>query len=188
MASCGQGPRSCYLHLCSQRTSLKPACHCSCVCVLSRFSCVWLFATPWTVALLLPLSMGFSRQEYWSGLPCPPPGDLLNPGTEPMSLMSPALADRFFTISATWEAPGYEYHLLKKHWIKTYVHIASNKHLCVSNVGAVLICLFLSHIPLSLSSSLSFFPVLCSFPLPLPLKAPGPQLTISHWCHHPYLV
>ena len=41
-------------------------------CVLSRFSCVWLFVTPWTVARQAPLSMGFSRQEYWSGLPCPP--------------------------------------------------------------------------------------------------------------------
>ena len=47
--------------------------------------------------------MGFSRQEYWSGLPCPPPGDLPNPGIEPVSLTSPALAGRFFTISATWE-------------------------------------------------------------------------------------
>ena len=44
---------------------------------------------------------GFSRQEYWSGLPCPPPGDLLNPGIKPMSLMSPALADGFFTTSTT---------------------------------------------------------------------------------------
>ena len=52
-----------------------------------------------------PLSMGFSRQEYWSGLPCPPPGDLPNPGIEPVSLMSPALAGGFFTTSATWEAP-----------------------------------------------------------------------------------
>ena len=43
---------------------------------------------PWTVACQAPLSMGFSRQEYWSGLPCPPPGDLPNPGTEPRSLMS----------------------------------------------------------------------------------------------------
>ena len=51
-----------------------------------------------------PLSMGFSRQEYWSGLPCPPPGDLLNPGIKPASLVSPALAHRFFTTSATWEA------------------------------------------------------------------------------------
>ena len=48
--------------------------------------------------------MGFSRDEYWSGLPCPPPGDLPNPGIEPESLMFPALAGRFFTTSATWEA------------------------------------------------------------------------------------
>ena len=47
---------------------------------------------------------GFSRQEYWSGMPCPPPGDLPNPGIEPTSLMSPALAGGFFTTSATWEA------------------------------------------------------------------------------------
>ena len=51
-----------------------------------------------------PLSMGFSRQEYWSGLPFPPPGDLPNLGIEPASLMSPALVNRFFTTSATWEA------------------------------------------------------------------------------------
>ncbi|ELR49192.1 hypothetical protein M91_01329, partial [Bos mutus] len=47
-----------------------------------------------------PLYMGFSRQEYWSGLPCPPPGDLSDPGMEPVSLRSPALVDRFFTPSA----------------------------------------------------------------------------------------
>ena len=50
--------------------------------------------------------MGFSRQEYWSGLPCPPPGDLPHPRTEPTSLMSPALAGGFFIINATWEALG----------------------------------------------------------------------------------
>ena len=58
--------------------------HC-CACVLSHFSHVQLFVTPWTVAHQAPLSMGFSRQEYWSGLPCPPPGDLPNPGIEPGS-------------------------------------------------------------------------------------------------------
>ena len=57
------------------------------VCLLSRFSCVWLFATPWTVACQAPLSMGFPRQEYWSGLPFPTPGNLPNPGIE---LASPA--------------------------------------------------------------------------------------------------
>ena len=57
----------------------------------------------------LPVSsvQGFSRQEYWSGLPCRPPGDLPDPGPEPTSLMYPALAGRFFTNSATWEAPYY---------------------------------------------------------------------------------
>ena len=50
------------------------------------------------------LSMGFSRQEYWSGLPCPPPGDLPHPGIKPVFLISPALAGKFFTTSPTWEA------------------------------------------------------------------------------------
>ena len=63
---------------------------------------VQIFATLWTVPCQAPLSMGFSRQEYCSGLPCPPPGDLLHPGI--MSLVSPSLADGFFTTSATWEA------------------------------------------------------------------------------------
>ena len=72
--------------------------------MLSGFSHVRLFATPWTVARQAPLSMGFSRQEYWSGLPCPPPGDLPDLGIEPVPLMSPELAGGFFTASATWEA------------------------------------------------------------------------------------
>ena len=64
---------------------------------------VQLFAILWTAACQAPLSMGLSRQEYWSGLPCSPPGDLPDPGVEPASLMSPPLAGRFFTTSATWE-------------------------------------------------------------------------------------
>ena len=72
--------------------------------MLSHFSRVALFETPSTIALQAPLSMGFSRQEHWSGLPCPPPGDLSDPGIEPASLMSPALAGRFFTTVATREA------------------------------------------------------------------------------------
>ena len=54
--------------------------------VLSCFSCVRFFATLWTVAHPAPLSMGFSREEYWSGLPCPPPGDLPDPGIKPASV------------------------------------------------------------------------------------------------------
>ena len=68
------------------------------ICVLSHFSHVQLFATPWTVACQPPLSMRFSRQEYWSGLPCSPPRDLPNPGIKPKSLMSPALAGGFFIV------------------------------------------------------------------------------------------
>ena len=79
--------------------------------------------TPWTVARKAPLLIGFSRQEYWSGLPCPPPGDLPNPGTEPTSLTSPALASRFFTTSAPWEARKPLGKLLNPHFSKTmYLH------------------------------------------------------------------
>ena len=70
---------------------------------LSYFSSVWLFAALWTIAHQAPLSMGFFRQEYWGRLPCPSPEDLLNPGTEPVSLMSPALAGGFFTTNATYQ-------------------------------------------------------------------------------------
>ena len=74
------------------------------VCVLSCFICAQLSATPWTVAHQAPLSMGFSRQEYWSRLPFPSPGDLPgDPGIEPTSLLSPTLANRFFTTSITCE-------------------------------------------------------------------------------------
>ena len=74
------------------------------MCVLSR---VRFFATPWTVARQTPLSMGFPRQEYWSGLPFPSPGDLPDPGIEPLSPASPALAGGFFTITP----PGKPTHL-----------------------------------------------------------------------------
>ena len=74
-----------------------------CMCVLS---CVRLFVTPWTVAHQDPRSMGFSRQEYWSGLPLPPPGDLPDPRTEAMYA---ALAGRLFTT----EAPGKPHSVIK---------------------------------------------------------------------------
>ena len=89
------------------------------VCV--RFSHVLLFAILWTIACQAPLSMGFSRQEHWSGLPCPPPGDLPDPGMEPASLMSPALAGRFFTTSATWEAPKIRIQGSKKKKIRKHL-------------------------------------------------------------------
>ena len=69
--------------------------------MLSRFSLVQLFAIPSSVAHQAPLSMGFSRPEYWSGLPFPPPEELPNPGIELASLRSPALAGGFFITSAS---------------------------------------------------------------------------------------
>ena len=72
----------------------------SCVCVPSHFSRVRHFATLWTVARQAPLSIGFSRPEYWSGLPFLPPEDLPNPGIKPASRVPLALAGRFPSISA----------------------------------------------------------------------------------------
>ena len=69
--------------------------------MLSRFSCIELFETPWIVAFLSPMPMQFLREDYCSGLPCLPPGDLPDTGVETTSLMSPAQAGA----SATWEAP-----------------------------------------------------------------------------------
>ena len=91
-------PMNCSTYICAY------ICLCY-TCVQSHFSHLRLFATLWTVAHKAPLSMGFSRQENWNGLPCPPSGDLPEPGIEPTSLTSPALVGRFCTTCATWEAP-----------------------------------------------------------------------------------
>ena len=100
--------------------------------MVSHFSHVQLFATLRTVALQGPLSMGFLRQEYWSGLPFPSPGDLPNPGIEPTSLMSPALVGGFFTTSAHWEAPAIhclvnysKYYLLNNNFQSPYIVVTS---------------------------------------------------------------
>ena len=74
-------------------------------CMLSHFSHVQLFTTLVTIRWQASLSMGFSRQEYWSGLPDPPPVCLCNPGNEAMSFLYPAPPGTFFTTSASWEAP-----------------------------------------------------------------------------------
>ena len=89
--------------------------------MLSCFSRVWLCEIPWTAALQVPLSMGFSRQEYWSGLPFPSPGDLPNSGIKPASFTSPTLTDRFFSTRSTW---------------KTHLYI--HKHTCV----CVCVCVY----------------------------------------------
>ena len=92
-------------------------CVCVCVCVwcgharvLSHFSHIQLFVTLWTIVRQAPLSMGFSRQEYWSELPFPPPGDLPDPGTEPTFFMS-AYVGRWVITSATWKAPRIQQYI-----------------------------------------------------------------------------
>ena len=87
------------LYILLRKPSYTTSVYNECVCAYS-LSPVRPFATPWPVAHQAPLSLGFSRQEYWSGLSCPPPGDLPDPGIES------ALTGRFFTIWATREAPG----------------------------------------------------------------------------------
>ena len=84
-----------------------------CVCIQS-LSCVQLIVTPWAVACQAPLSVAFFRQEYWSGLPCPSPGDLPDLGIKPESLAFPALAGRFFTTSATLDATSFPITKLSK--------------------------------------------------------------------------
>ena len=91
------------------------------VCIRNCFSHVWLFTTSWTIACPAPLSMGFSRQEYWSGLPCSPSGDLPDPGIELSSLTSPALEGRFFMTSANWEACYVSISVSISSYIHTYI-------------------------------------------------------------------
>ena len=91
------------------------------VWVLSCFSHVWLFVTPWTVALQAPLSMRFSKQEYWNGFPCPPPGDLPDPGIEPTSSALQAS-------SLPTEPPGKPWHLI---WLLPKSSL-NQSHMCHS--------------------------------------------------------
>ena len=87
-----------------QHKGRRCVCVCGCVCAHTHvLSHIWLFATPWTVTQQTPLSMEFSRQEYWSGLPFPTPGNLSDPGMKPIS---PALAGRFFITAPLAESKG----------------------------------------------------------------------------------
>ena len=105
--------------------------------VLNRFSYVRLFVILWTVAHQSPLSMGFSREEYWSGLSCPPPGGLPNPRIKAEYLMCPASAGGFFTASAIWETQQYNSSLY------TLQHIHLNiRHYTVDPFDHVVLSLF----------------------------------------------
>ena len=117
-------------------------------CVLSCFSCIWLFVHLRTVAQQAPLSMGFSRQEYWSELPGPSPGYLPDPGIEYASLKSPELAGGFFTTSATWEAGVIQIgccrkvltkcNMLRRHFWWDNSSLKGNDTCCVSVIYFVL--------------------------------------------------
>ena len=96
--------------------------HCCAVCALSRFVLSDSLRLHGLQPARLVCPWWFSRQEYWSGLPCPPPGDLLNPGMEHASLTSPALAGGFFTTRATYEA--HLYHI--KSWHKCHPKFSRN--------------------------------------------------------------
>ena len=105
------------------------------VVVVLLLSSVWVFATSWTIVYhgisQALLSMGFRRQEYCSGLPCPPPGDLPHPGIKPVSL---ALACEFFTIWVTREAPWvYLWKNLRN--VKVVIFITMATLPCIGNMS-----------------------------------------------------
>ena len=133
-----------------------------------RFSHVWLFATPWTVARQAPLSVRFSRQEHWSGLPCPLLGDLPNIGIEPTSPASPALAGGFFIHWATWETQEGIYVLNIQDsavrmgkLIYTYIYLCS----IYTSIWTMIFCTgpVFKLVPYIKNRLLMFILVLCSF-------------------------
>ena len=105
-------------------------------CMLSHFSHGQLFANLWTVAHQAPLSTGFAQQEYCSGLSYPPPGHLPDSGIKPKSLISTALAGRFFTTSTTWEAV----------YVCVCVCVCACVHVCLCVHVCTCVCVFYMYI------------------------------------------
>ena len=131
---------------------------CTC-CMLSHFSHVQFCVTPWTAACQAPLSVGFPRKEYWSGLPCPSPGDL-HPPRDGTLLSLPALAGGFFTTSTTWEACVNTYSILKTS-VSGTPHFSCREHEFVGELKVPHASLY--HIPnVGLISPL-LFSILLSF-------------------------
>ena len=119
------------------------------------------------VACQAPLSMGFSMQEYWSGLPCPPPRDLPNLRIKPESRMSPALAGRFFTTSATWEAQTIQKIIVKRKKKQNKTNKTKNIYIYIYTFPFHLVCLFFHpKFPCQRNHCSNFF-----FTLPMVLSA-----------------
>ena len=116
-----------------QKASYLPNTACVHVCILSY---VQLFATPWAVACQAPLTTEFSRQKYWSGFPVPTPGNLPNPGIETTSLVSVALASKFFSTAPLWKPNAG----IQIYTIYIYIHIALEKG--KSTHAYILVCRF----------------------------------------------
>ena len=111
-------------------------------CIRSHFSRVWLCVNLWTVALQTPLSLGFFRPVYQREFPCSSPGDLPHPGIEPPSLMSPALAGKFFTTSTIWEVFLFSLH--QNGLSSTYNEIMTNEKQKLSENKLMPDCSFFS--------------------------------------------
>ena len=131
-------------------TYVSELCSCMSLCVrVCVFSHVRLFATPWTVVHQALRPMEFSRQEYWSVLPFPSPGDLPHPGIEPLSLGSPSLAGRFFTTSATQKPQCVHhqrcsFHVSPYSWPPSSISpSASPSPLVITTLVSVSMCWFL---------------------------------------------
>ena len=144
---------------------------------------VWRFTTLWTVAHQAPLFMGFSRQECWSGLPCPPPGDLPDPGIEPASPAVPALAGSFFLTSATWEACRHISSLEKTTATESMLGFPCFQYLSFRQKRDWLECLGLT---MWLGQARELFCIHCTLkPLKCcPVSGPGEALPVfssSHW-------
>ena len=118
--------------------------------MLNRFSCAWFFVSLWTVTHKASLSIGFSKQEYWSGLPCPPLGNIPDSGIKPSSLMSPALAGRFFTTSTTWKALNsktyYNFLLLYIYISPIYIYLSIYIYLLYIYIYISYIYIYISYI------------------------------------------
>ena len=115
------------------------------MCGLSRFSCVGLFETPRVIDHQAPLSIEFSRQDYWSGLPFPIPGHIPDQGIKPTSLLSLALTSRFFTTWAIWEFPRWIFWWMQMQKFSTEYSQTKYNHMLKELYTMIVLDLFKEH-------------------------------------------